>query len=262
MSAAALTETQVLALFADQIETVTELRYDRAADRVEAKQRRRLGAIVLAEGQIGSPDADDMAQALLGAVRDGELESLPWSDAAYALRQRAMFAGYDALSDETLSETLADWLLPVLSGVKRLRDIPKSALSNALEAIIGWDGKREIDRIAPASFTSPAGTTHDIDYAAEAGPTVELRVQALFGLDQHPIVGANKVPLVLSLTSPAGRPIQTTRNLPEFWRGSWRDVAKEMKGRYPKHNWPDAPWEGVASLKTKNAQARDKARDA
>jgi ATP-dependent helicase HrpB len=85
---------------------------------------------------------------------------------------------------------------------------------------------------------------------------VELRVQALFGLDAHPCIGIERLPLVLSLTSPAGRPIQTTRNLPEFWRGSWRDVAKEMRGRYPKHNWPDAPWESVASLKTKKAQAR------
>ena len=95
-----------------------------------------------------------------------------------------------------------------------------------------------------------------IEYAADAGPTVELRVQALFGLDQHPCVGINHVPLVLSLTSPAGRPIQTTQNLTEFWRGSWQDVAKEMRGRYPKHNWPDTPWESVASLKTKKAQAR------
>jgi ATP-dependent helicase HrpB len=123
--------------------------------------------------------------------------------------------------------------------------------------VLGWDGKHRIERVAPSHFTSPAGTTHSIDYSAEAGPTVELRVQALFGLDIHPLVGTDRIPLVLSLTSPAGRPIQTTRNLPEFWRGSWRDVAKEMRGRYPKHNWPDAPWESVASLKTKKAQSRD-----
>lgn len=262
MSAAALTEAQILRMFADRIETATELRYDKAADRVEAKQRRRLGAIVLAEGQISTSDPDLVAQAMLGAVRDNGLDLLPWSDAARALRQRAEYAGYDALSDAALIASLEDWLLPVLTGTTRLRDISKSGLSNALDNILGWDGKQHVDRIAPASFTSPAGTTHDIDYSAEAGPTVELRVQALFGLDQHPIVGAHRVPLVLSLTSPAGRPIQTTRNLPEFWRGSWRDVAKDMKGRYPKHNWPDAPWESVASLKTKNAQARDKVRDA
>jgi ATP-dependent helicase HrpB len=146
--------------------------------------------------------------------------------------------------------------------VNRLRDVAPSGLAQALDNLLGWDVRSRIDQIAPASFKSPAGTEHDIDYAAEAGPTVELRVQALFGLDTHPVVGVERIPLVLSLTSPAGRPIQTTRNLPEFWRGSWRDVAKEMRGRYPKHSWPDAPWEGVASLKTKKAQARDTLRSA
>lgn len=262
LSGAALSEAQILALFADRIESKAELRYDKVNDRVEAKMRRRLGAIVLSEGQLASPDPQAVARSLMSAVQEGGLDMLPWSDAAKALRQRAAFAGYGALSDAALLETVEDWLLPILSGVTRLRDVAKSALSGALDTILGWDGKRETDRIAPPSFVSPAGTTHDIDYQAEAGPTVELRVQALFGLDQHPTVGANRLPLVLSLTSPAGRPIQTTRNLPEFWRGSWRDVMKEMRGRYPKHNWPDAPWESVASLKTKKAQARDLSRGA
>ena len=256
LSAAALTEAQVLARFADRIETATDVQYDKAADRVDARMRRRLGAIVLAEGQV-APDADAAAQALLTAMLDGSLQLLPWSDAAIALRQRAAFAGVDSLSDEALFASANECLLPALAGKTRLRDVSKAALSNAIEAILGWDGKQQIDRIAPSSFISPAGTNHVIEYAAEAGPTVELRVQALFGLDQHPCVGINQVPLVLSLTSPAGRPIQTTRNLPKFWRGSWQDVAKEMRGRYPKHNWPDAPWESVASLKTKKAQARN-----
>jgi ATP-dependent helicase HrpB len=256
LSAAALTEAQVLARVADRIETVTDVCYDKAVDRVAARVRRRLGAIVLAEGQV-APDAEASAQALLNAVLDGGLELLPWSDAAVALRQRAAFAGIDSFSDQALLGSAGEWLLPILAGQNRLRDIPKAAISNALDVILGWGGKQQIDRIAPSSFTSPAGTAHAIDYAAEAGPAVELRVQALFGLDTHPAVGINRIPLVLSLTSPAGRSIQTTRNLPEFWRGSWHDVAKEMRGRYPKHNWPDAPWESVASLKTKKAQTRN-----
>ena len=217
--------------------------------------RRRLGAIVLAEGQV-APDQDAAAQVLLKAVSDAGLGALPWSNAAIALRQRAAFAGVDVLSEAALLVTATDWLLPLLIGHNRLRDIPKAALADALDNMLGWEGKQQIDRVAPSNFASPAATVHAIDYAADAGPTVELRVQALFGLDTHPVVGINRVPLVLSLTSPAGRPIQTTRNLPEFWRGSWHDVAKEMRGRYPKHNWPDAPWESVASLKTKKAQAR------
>lgn len=259
LSAAALTEAQVLTRFADQIETSIDVRYDKATDRVEARMRRLLGAIVLAQGQV-APDAEAAAQALLSAVLDGGLELLPWSETAVALRQRAAFAGVESLSDQALLASANEWLLPALVDQNRLRDLSKSALSIALEHILGWDGKQQVDRVAPASFTSPVGTSYAIDYAAEAGPTVELRVQALFGLDIHPVVGVNRVPLVLSLTSPAGRPIQTTRNLPEFWRGSWHDVAKEMRGRYPKHNWPDAPWESVASLKTKKAQSRDLAR--
>jgi ATP-dependent helicase HrpB len=155
-----------------------------------------------------------------------------------------------------LMASVEEWLLPALNGLRRLQDISGLALMSALDNRLGWDARQRLDRLAPATFTSPAGMTHPIDYTAEAGPTVELRVQALFGLDAHPLVGSERIPLVLSLTSPAGRPIQTTRDLPAFWRGSWRDVVKEMRGRYPKHNWPDAPWESVASLKTKKAQAR------
>ena len=256
LSAAALTEAEVVARFASRIETSNEVRYDRMADRVDVRQRRRLGAIVLSEG-TATAAGEIVTEVLLDAVRAQGLASLPWSEAATGLRQRAKFAGFEALSDDSLMASAKEWLTPLLSSVNRLRDVSKSGLSGALDTILGWDGKQRVDSIAPAAFSSPAGTTHAIDYAADAGPTVELRVQALFGLDQHPVVGVNRIPLVLSLTSPAGRPIQTTRNLPEFWRGSWREVAKEMRGRYPKHNWPDAPWESVASLKTKKAQARD-----
>ncbi|WP_272879188.1 ATP-dependent helicase C-terminal domain-containing protein, partial [Rothia nasisuis] len=138
----------------------------------------------------------------------------------------------------------------LLTGKRALSGISPGDLHNALQGLAGWDAMQAIERTAPAEFASPAGTRHAIDYAASAGPTVELRVQALYGLDEHPVVGRNRIPLVLSLTSPAGRPIQTTRDLPGFWRGSWRDVAKDMRGRYPRHHWPDAPWEANASLAT------------
>jgi ATP-dependent helicase HrpB len=262
LSAAALTEVEIMSRFAHRITGQEILSYDKNADRVEAKVQRRMGAIVLNEGRVEKPDPEAVANALLAAVQDMGIDILPWSGSACALRERALFAGIAALSDEALAHSAGQWLRPLLGKVNRLRDVAPSGLAQALENMLGWDLRTRIDQIAPASFKSPAGTEHNIDYAAEAGPTVELRVQALFGLDTHPLVGIDRVPLVLSLTSPAGRPIQTTRNLPEFWRGSWRDVAKEMRGRYPKHNWPDAPWESVASLKTKKAQARDTPRNA
>ena len=262
LSAAALTEPELIGRFGHRIMSQELLSYDKIADRVEARVQRRLGAIVLSEGRVEKPDPEAVANALLLAVRELGIDALPWSASACALRERALFAGIAALGDDALAQSAEQWLLPLLGKVNRLRDVAPSALAQALDNVLGWDARSRIDQIAPASFKSPAGTEHDIDYAAEAGPTVELRVQALFGLDTHPLVGVERIPLVLSLTSPAGRPIQTTRNLPEFWRGSWRDVAKEMRGRYPKHNWPDAPWEGVASLKTKKAQARDTPRNA
>ena len=118
-------------------------------------------------------------------------------------------------------------------------------------AQLDWGARQALEKAAPIRFTSPATTSHPIDYAGDDAPSVEVRVQALFGLDQHPMIGAT--PLLLKLTSPAGRPIQSTRALPSFWRGSWADVAKDMKGRYPKHRWPDQPWLEKPSLKTKNA---------
>ena len=150
-----------------------------------------------------------------------------------------------------------DWLEMLLpASARRFTAIEPGALHDLLTQRLGWDAARRIDALAPAEFTSPAGSRHAIDYAAPAGPTVELRVQALFGLAEHPTVGAERIPLVLSLTSPAGRPIQTTRDLPAFWRGSWADVAKEMRGRYPKHPWPDDPAAANATLRTKKADAR------
>ncbi len=256
LSAAALTEAEIVDRFGHRIESKQILTYDKSTDRVDARVQRRLGAIVLSEGRVEKPDPQAVASALMAAVQDMGIDALPWPSSARALRERAHFAGVASLRDDALAERMEQWLLPLLGKVNRLRDVAPSGLANALDNMLGWDTRTRIDQIAPTSFKSPAGTEHHIDYAAEAGPTVELRVQALFGLDSHPLVGANRLPLVLSLTSPAGRPIQTTRNLPEFWRGSWRDVAKEMRGRYPKHNWPDAPWESVASLKTKKAQAR------
>jgi ATP-dependent helicase HrpB len=121
---------------------------------------------------------------------------------------------------------------------------------------LGGAGPTPIDRLAPHAFTTPAGSSHAIDYEAEAGPTVTARPQVFFGLSEHPAIAGGRIPLVLSLTSPAGRPIQTTRDLPGFWAGSWAAVAKEMRGRYPRHPWPDDPAGADPTLRTKKASAR------
>ncbi|WP_070151185.1 ATP-dependent helicase HrpB [Sphingobium phenoxybenzoativorans] len=256
ISAAPLDQAAVERLFAGRMEEKRIVRFRPETLGVEAVRERRLGAIRLSSGSDDRPDPQAVSDALLSGVRTGGLDLLPWSEAAQSLRMRAAFAGIAALSDAGLSETLEEWLPPLLAGIRRLSDIDRSALSNMLEGVIGWDGKQQLDRLAPVSFTSPAGSSHAIDYAAEGGPRVELRPQQLFGLTEHPCVGSARIPLVLSLTSPAGRPIQTTRDLPGFWAGNWASVAKEMRGRYPRHPWPDDPAGAAATMRTKNADAR------
>ena len=254
LSAMTLDPADVELHLAARIERVSRCSFALAERRAEARLERRLGAIRLASGPDSSPSPDAILAALIGGVREHGLDLLDWGEKAQALRQRARFAGIATLEDAALLDALDDWLAPLLAGHRSLAAATPGHLHNALQGLLGWDAMQAVDRIAPADFTSPAGTHHAIDYSASAGPTVELRVQALYGLDVHPVVGRDAIPLVLSLTSPAGRPIQTTRDLPGLWRGSWRDVAKDMRGRYPRHHWPDAPWEATASLATKKRQ--------
>jgi ATP-dependent helicase HrpB len=261
LSAAAIEEAQVESLFGDRIESGARLTFDPASGTVRARRGRRLGAITLSEGQDTAASPAEVAGALVEGVRAHGLGLLPWSDSARSLRRRAAFArAHDPslpdLSDEALLASLDEWLPLLLAGRRSLRDVDPAALAGALESRLGWEGRKAVDRLAPDAFQTPAGSSHAIDYEAEAGPTVSVRVQALYGLDRHPAVAGGRVPLVLSLTSPAGRPIQTTRDLPGFWSGSWASVAKEMRGRYPKHPWPDDPVAADPTLRTKKATAR------
>ncbi len=261
LSAAAIDQATVESLFGDRIEARRTVSFDPATGGVQASHERRLGAIRLGGGPDSNADPQAISAALLAGLRAHGLTLLPWSDTATALRQRATFAAAHgapevALDDVALLARADEWLVPLLEGKRRLEQIDSGAVTEALRGLIGWDALRAIDRLAPPRFESPAGSSHEIDYTAEAGPTVELRPQALFGLARHPMIADGRVPLVLSLTSPAGRPIQTTRDLPGFWAGSWADVAREMRGRYPRHPWPDDPAAASATLRTKNADAR------
>jgi ATP-dependent helicase HrpB len=144
----------------------------------------------------------------------------------------------------------------LLSACRGLRDIGDRKLVDALMATLDWPARQLLEKHAPADYATPVGSHHPIDYGADGGPTVSVRVQELFGLARHPTIGDPPVPLILALTSPAHRPIQTTRDLASFWSGSWHDVAREMRGRYPKHSWPDDPANARPTLMTKAAQAR------
>jgi ATP-dependent helicase HrpB len=258
LSAAALDEAGVADLFGDQIEVRHDGAFDPSSGAVTPTRSRRLGTIRLSSGPDPKPDQDAIEAALVEGVREHGLDLLPWSESAAALRARAGFArsidgSVPFLDDAALTERLDEWLPPLVAGKRAVKQIDPAALRSSLEGLLGYEALRAVNRLAPAEFVSPAGSRHAIDYAAPGGPTVEVRAQALYGLAEHPTVGGGRVPLTLAITSPAHRPIQTTKDLPAFWRGSWREVAKEMRGRYPKHPWPDDPTVAAATLRTKKA---------
>lgn len=238
-----LTTAQVEQWFASRIERRSLLRW--SGERVEARLERHVGAITLTSGPDPSPDADAVVHMLVGKAVENLGKLLP-----PGLLARARFAGIEALDPARLTANAGGWLRRLLEGRRDL-DLPPDAFADALLNCLSWDERQRLDKLAPREFASPAGTHHPIDYSGDDAPSVEIRVQALFGLERHPVVG--DTPLLLKLTSPAGRPLQATRDLPGFWRGSWAEVRKDMKGRYPKHRWPEEPWAEAPSLKTKNA---------
>ena len=249
--AAALTEPELTRWLAPRILRRTVLRWIADERRVEALLETHLGAITLSRGPDPSPDPQAIRAFVAGRVRSDGLALLPLSATSNALLTRARFAGLEALSEQALLADLDDWLTPLLT--RRIDDLSPAKLHDALRARFDYAAQQQLEALAPAQFVSPAGTAHAIDYADPGGPSVELRVQALFGLDTQPQFGRPAQALLLKLTDPGGKPVQTTRDLPQFWRGSWRDVQRDMKGRYPKHRWPDQPWTEAPSLKTKNA---------
>jgi ATP-dependent helicase HrpB len=250
---AAPLELAELDAFAGQFETEERLE-ESGAGRLRAKRIVRLGRLAIRESIDDNPDPAVIAHALAERVRREGLASLPWGEAAASLRERAGFlrAGspdWPDLSDAALLQRLDEWLTPLLAGVRSLAGLRADALDGALRGLMPWDQQRRLDAEAPARWTAPTGNSFAIDYAAEGGPRVEVRVQEVYGLAQHPSVGG--VPLTLSLLSPAHRPIQTTRDLPGFWKGSWKDVRIEMRGRYPKHVWPEDPATAAPTTRAK-----------
>ena len=248
-SGAALERDDIERHLAHRIQSQSILRWNAREERVEARLERRLGEIVIASGPDPSPNTGDIVDILVDKAVEKMSIVLPDN-----LLARARYAQIDALTPEKLRDTAHLWLAPLLEG-RRDIGLPQGQIADALLNSLDWEQRKRMDNAAPKEFVSPAGTHHAIDYTGEDAPCVEVRVQALFGLDRHPMVGST--PLLIKLTSPAGRPVQATRDLPGFWRGSWADVRKEMKGRYPKHRWPEEPWTERPSLKTKNAFSRE-----
>ena len=252
-AAVAITEEEIAALSAEgltpfsldeRIETV----FDRASRSLRARAQRRYGALVLSERTLPVPSSPDAAAVLARGIADLGIGQLPWSKGQAQLRDRVAFLhaaapdqGWPDLSGTALGRSAETWLAPFIEGRNGLAAISAADLDAALDTLLPWDLRRRLDQEAPTHFAAPTGSNLAVDYAAEAGPTISVRVQELFGLATHPSLAGGRVPLVLELLSPAHRPIQVTRDLPGFWRGSWAAVKSEMKGRYPRHPWPDDP---------------------
>ncbi|MCA1390679.1 ATP-dependent helicase HrpB [Bradyrhizobium sp. IC3123] len=255
--AAQITEDEIEQHFAEHIETADEISFDRGAMALRARRKRVLHAITLSEATLAVSPSEDTARIFADGLIAAGLDRLPWSKAAKQWRDRVMFLrkaegdSWPDLSDDGLIARRDDWLVPALYDKIALKDISAGDLSDALMALLPWEMRARLDREAPTHFEAPTGTMLAIDYEAEQGPTIAVRLQELFGLNTHPSIAAGKVPLVLELLSPAQRPVQVTRDLPGFWRGSYAAVRSDLRGRYPRHPWPDDPASAVPTRRAK-----------
>lgn len=255
--AAAMPLAEIEARYAARIESRDEVSFDAASASLRGRRGRKLGALVLAEQAVPvKPDADSARELAKGILALG-LNRLPWTKPLAQWRNRVMFLRrsegdeWPDLSDEGLASTIAEWLEPMLLDKTSLAQISADDLAQALTAQVPWNLRKRLDAEAPTHFAAPSGSSVPIDYEAEEGPKLSIRVQELFGLAKHPAIAGGRVPLVIELLSPAHRPVQVTRDLPGFWRGSYTDVKTEMKGRYPRHPWPDDPTTAPATRRAK-----------
>ena len=255
--AARIERADLEAAFASRIELVEDTGWDARTGTAFALRRRRLGALVLEERPLSPGDAD-LVPALVTGIRSLGLDALPWSEELRQWRARVSFAagvepegGWPDLSDSALLADLALWLGPHLGGVTRAEQFKRIDLGSALRGLVDWAASRRLDALAPPRLTAPSGHSHAIDYQSGETPVLGLKLQEMFGSRDHPTIGGGRVPLVLNLLSPAGRPIAVTRDIASFWSNGYVEVRKDLRGRYPRHPWPDDPVAAIATARAK-----------
>ncbi len=264
LSAAAITLDDIETHFATRIETRDDIVFDAASGSLRGRNSRKLGAITLGEQPIKVEPDGDTAKLLADKIASAGLDRLPWTKAIQQWRDRVMFlrasegqssevSEWPDLSDAALAQSAREWLAPLLADKTAIGKIASDEFAAALGELLPWALRRRLDAEAPTHFEAPTGTQVPIDYEAEGGPKIAIRVQELFGLNRHPAIAGGQIPLLIELLSPAHRPVQTTRDLPGFWRGSYAAVRTEMRGRYPRHPWPDDP---IAAPATRRAKPR------
>ena len=246
LAAAEVTEAEIREALGTSIVSGRQVTYDPARNALQARDATRIGAIALSEKTLPAPSGEEADRGVIAAVCAHGLDILPWSKDATILRRRLAWLHqglglpWPAMDDEALIATAGDWLLPFLKGTAQLGQIPAHVLIEGLRSRVPYDLQRKIDALAPTHYEVPTGSNIPIRYDA-GEPVLAVRVQELFGLATHPAIAGGTIPLLLELLSPAHRPIQITRDLPGFWKGSWAGVRSDMRGRYPKHVWPEDP---------------------
>jgi ATP-dependent helicase HrpB len=242
--------------FADQVTLDQEVTWDARERAVVARERERLGAIVLAERPLRTADPDLVRGVLMDGIRQTGVDALAWSDRARSVRERLAFlhrvdASWPDVSDDVLRDTLGDWLAPHVGNARSLSDLGRVDLAAALLATLPWEKRAAMDDLAPTHIVVPSGSRIPVDYGDPSSPVLAVRLQEMFGLADTPRIARGAVPLTVHLLSPAHRPVQVTRDLAGFWRTSYFDVRKEMRGRYPKHHWPDDPMQAEPTRRAK-----------
>jgi ATP-dependent helicase HrpB len=259
--AAPIAQAEIELRFVNQIETADEVSFDRGAMALRARRRKTLHAITLSEAPLALKPSAETARVLADGLAAAGLDRLPWSKPLKQWRDRVMFLrkaegdmpqhSWPDLSDAALATQREAWLVPALDDKTALKEISAGDLSDALMTLLPWELRARLEREAPTHFEAPTGTELAIDYEAEQGPTIAVRLQELFGLNTHPSIAKGAVPLVLELLSPAHRPVQVTRDLPGFWRGSYAAVRSDLRGRYPRHPWPEDPASAMPTRRVK-----------
>ncbi|NPA29988.1 MAG: ATP-dependent helicase HrpB, partial [Epsilonproteobacteria bacterium] len=256
-AAAPLSEREIEAWFEDLIGETEEVVWREALGRVEAKRVRRLGAITLQSRPVERPDPEKIKEALLRAIAQKGLDILPWDKRAQSLRLRAacveaaMPGTLPRLDNKTLLKTLSSWLGPYLEGARSLEALKKLNFYEILCALLGYEGLKKLDALAPERLKVPGGSRVAVDYSDPTAPVLPVKLQEMFGQTDTPTICDGRVALTLHLLSPAGRPLAVTRDLRSFWQNAYPDVRKDMRGRYPKHPWPEDPLTAVPTGKTK-----------
>ncbi|MFZ2100712.1 MAG: ATP-dependent helicase C-terminal domain-containing protein, partial [Oricola sp.] len=257
-AAAMVSEEDIRVILGDRIEVTEQVEFDREREGLSARRIERIGAVVFSKAPVKVEPGEAATAALLQAVRTHGLSLLPWSKEVSQLRARLGWLHvrlgdpWPAMDDAALLDSLEDWLAPFLQGAVSLSRLDSGQLRDALMLRVPSDLQRRIEENAPSRFTAPTGSSIMLDYPADgSAPVVAIRVQELFGLTRHPTIAGGTVPLTFELLSPAHRPIQRTQDLPGFWAGSWAGVRADLRGRYPKHPWPEDPADAAPTNRVK-----------